>query len=102
MGINELKIMEICNHATRYNRVKVAYIAKLTGLSERAVRNSIKDLRNQGHFICALPESPGYWMAKNEQDKKDFIRFLKSYPNDIYNTIRILENSVEGQTCMAN
>ena len=46
------------------------WIATHTGLPERAVRNRIEELRNEGYLICNLQNGKGYFLAENDEDVK--------------------------------
>lgn len=44
------------------------WIAMKTGLSDRAVRQRIEELRNEGHLICNLQNGKGYFIAENDEE----------------------------------
>ena len=81
----------------RHKRLTRSYLSHVTNLSDREVRICISNLRKKGYWICSLPDAPGYWLAQNEQDKKDFIAYYTSPAKDIFATMRALESGCPGQ-----
>ncbi len=46
------------------------WIAMHTGMNDRAVRERIEELRNEGHLICNLQNGSGYFIAEDAEDIK--------------------------------
>lgn len=94
---NELNILRDIELGSRNNRVTREKLSWRWLLTDRDVRQCISNLRKKGHWVCSLPDASGYWLAENEQDKKDFISYYTSPAADIFATIRALESHADGQ-----
>lgn len=44
------------------------WISKLTGIHERAVRELIEELREEGHLICNDQDGEGYYLSDDIED----------------------------------
>lgn len=50
---------------TKSNAISREKLARLTGLTDRGVRNIIRELREQGEPICSNSETNGYWKTND-------------------------------------
>ena len=57
----------------------------MTGLSDRKLRQTIEDLRNDGNFICNDSNGCGYYISNNLEDLE------RQYRNDTARALSILK-----------
>ncbi|NLL91662.1 MAG: HTH domain-containing protein [Ruminococcaceae bacterium] len=62
----------------RENAIPRSELAKMAGVSDRMMRQSIEDLRNAGYPICNLQDGKGYFLADDPQDLKAQMAINKS------------------------
>jgi len=76
------------------NRYMCAF---MLGVSERAVRNAISVLRNEGVRICSDSHGRGYWIAEDEEDYLSFRSEYISRATEITKTVKAMDDAGEKQ-----
>lgn len=76
MTKSDLLVYILTRHIGRANGITAAALAQTAGLEEREVRNKISHLREDGHAICAHPNS-GYFIAANAEELEETCQFLR-------------------------
>ncbi len=69
----------------RENAVTRAYLRMMTGMSDRAVRKEIEELRNAGLFICNNSDGYGYYISN------DLAELQRQYKADTARALSILK-----------
>ncbi len=67
----------LSRHRGRERAIRAVDLARESGLTERAVRHAVSDLRMDGAAVCAHPAA-GYWMAASPEEFLDCEEFLRS------------------------
>ena len=94
---SELNIYNRCKQANINEPVSIEELARATGLSDRAVRDAIHRMRENGIRICATASDKGYWLAVGEEDYKVFRRYYMSPAWTTFRTVYAMDNATEGQ-----
>ncbi len=68
-------------HRGRENAVTAPMLAALCGCSERQIRTMVRELRRQGHPICA--DDAGYYYAATEEEYQALQRQLDNRAKDM-------------------
>ena len=84
-------LLSILSEGTRENPVRRNELTRKTGLSDRAVRGTINDMRNAGFPICSSATSSGYWMAEDRWDMRRFLKEYTHYAAEIYRCAAAME-----------
>ena len=92
------RIKTIINKRTKSKPITRAELCRITGLSDRAVRNIISELRNDGNWIINRGE--GYYRARSQKDREYVIKEYTSRIAKMSIIIRNLNNKSEGQITM--
>lgn len=75
-------------------------LTSVTGLSDRALRREISELRKNGYPVCTDSRKGGYWIGEGE-DVKRLTKELESRAFDLLETSRrIKRRQLEGQLRM--
>ena len=93
----QLNIYRICRNATKENPATREYLCRFTGLTDRQVRREIESLRKEGIRICS---STGYWIAKTDEEYRDFAKNYGSHAWEIIRTLNKMDNATPGQIGM--
>lgn len=91
------KILLIIQAHSKSNPISRRALSELTGLGDRAIRNTIGDLREKGYRICSTSRCSGYYMAKTPEDYLEFRREFVSRGADIFKKIKAMDARVDGQ-----
>lgn len=70
----------------KQNAMTREQLVELSGLDDRAVRNGIKQLRENGELICNDCDGKGYYIAATDEEIK---RLLWIYAKRIWTMIKI-------------
>lgn len=65
-------------------------LAQMLNTNERAIRRSVKELRNNGYLVISHSINRGYYLG-TEKDKEGMIRELNSRIASLSETVRALE-----------
>lgn len=83
------------------NPVSRRCLSTKLGLSDRAVRNLITELRYQGVPICSSSQADGYWLAR---DKKEIEQTAREYRSRAIKQLKIADRMlsfpIDGQVEM--
>jgi len=96
----QLNIYNRCKEADINESIKRAELCQITSLSDRAMRNEIGKMRDNGVRICGTSRDAGYWLARGEDD---FNKFLNDYSSPVWTKLRrinAMKSSVIGQIGM--
>ena len=55
------------------NSITRSELMVLTGLSDRAVRENIQNLRHSDNWILSCSNKPGYWLTKDAREYDSFV-----------------------------
>lgn len=61
-------------------------LAAMTGMSDRAVRSTIKDLTRAGSFIIHDAKTKTYRLTDDVAEMEEYLRFIDSYQTSAYFT----------------
>ncbi len=70
-------------------------LRNLTGLTNRALKKIISDLRKEYPICSRETNGGGYWMAENDMDIREFINMIIRRRNGYNNTIEIMKNHID-------
>lgn len=79
-GINntsQYKIYEACRSATEENRVTREELCRITGLTDRQVRQNVSEMRSREIRILSTPQKAGYWLASSDSEYRRFGNFYE-------------------------
>lgn len=62
-----MTILEILRNTSANNRANRPQLSYLTGMSDRAVRKEIHDLRQKGHWIVGDTTGGGYYLSSAKE-----------------------------------
>lgn len=68
-----------------------------TKLKDRVIRNYIGALRDEGHRVIGTSDENGYWIARTEEEYKEFRRNYTSKAATIMRRANAMDNYCEGQ-----
>ena len=85
MNITDEYILSLLAGSSRDNPVKRSTIEDKLSVSKRKAEILIGNLREDGYRICGMSGTSGYYIAKDEQEFKDF---LHDYEARAWTTIR--------------
>ena len=74
---NAQVLQTLSRHIGQGNGISVAELSKQTGLTERALRARITELRLEGQAICGTP-TEGYFIAATEDELDRTCQFIRS------------------------
>lgn len=74
----ENKILN-CLKVGKSNAVRRETIAQLTNIHDRKVRSCIASMRRKGVAIISSSSCAGYWLAENDDEKKEYLKMMESY-----------------------
>lgn len=96
MGILE------CLQRGKENAVSLEYIAIVTGMNAREVRNEISRITSTGEeCICNAGRGKGYFLADSIEEAKSYLKYnshyLKSFAEKDRGIKKYIENTYSGQ-----
>ena len=94
-------ILALLIYASKENPMDRKHIAEISQVPERKIRLIIKGLRKKGVRVVSYSENRGgYWIAKTEEEYKRFRAEYMSRINDMLETVKAMDEAVEGQICL--
>ena len=93
----EALIYDRLERATKWDPATRRELVFLTKKDDRTVRDMIKAIRKKGGRVCSLSTRYGYWVAKSDEEYKDFRKEYTSRICDLAETLRAMDGSVGGQ-----
>lgn len=73
----ENKILN-CLKVGKSNAVRRETIVQLTNTHDRKVRSCIASMRRKGVAIISSSSCAGYWLAENDDEKKEYLKMMES------------------------
>lgn len=67
------------------------------GMDERSFRREIEKMRNQGIRVVSSAHSKGYWIAKTDEEYRQFRKETMSRINKLSKMIRLMDANINGQ-----
>lgn len=87
---SQRKIYEACRSATEKNRVTREELCRITGLTDRQVRQNVSDLRARKVRILSTSNKAGYWLASSDEEYCRYGNFYdKPAKRELYNKSRM-------------
>ena len=97
MTQNEELILSLMDYGKR-NAITYEELSNHTGLSNRTVRNVVSNLRKMsketGCVIMSHSDSKGFWLTKDNDEKRGLINEYKSRISDYWETINAIESTI--------
>lgn len=70
----------------KQNAITRAELSKITGISDRAIRQQIKDYVSKGIPVLSSSRHKGYWIAENITEIEEYLNECDNRRNSLYIT----------------